>query len=118
MEREYHTLTLGDLRRFLAKHKEAPDDVPVNICFPVAFNCDDDGLGLDSGHPEQHDPNSFESVSACNIVFMAFEENSSASAEEYIPPDEWEEGEEWHFCIDVIPNGQQAHDALRGEKHD
>jgi hypothetical protein len=55
-------LTLGELRRFLEECKEAPDDTPVNVSLPVEFNCDDGELEMEAGHPERHEPNSFEDV--------------------------------------------------------
>ncbi len=37
-----HLLTLGDLRKFLESHRDAPDDIPVTVSLPVLFNCDDE----------------------------------------------------------------------------
>jgi hypothetical protein len=115
---DYHTLTLGDLRRFLEEYKEAPDDTPIHLSMPVEFNCDDDGLELEESHPERHDPNAFEDVQACGIMFLAIEENSGDMAEGYIPPEEREQGEDWFFSIVITPNGTDAHNALRGEDHE
>ncbi len=39
---DYHLLTLGDLRKFLESHRDAPDDIPVTVSLPVLFNCDDE----------------------------------------------------------------------------
>src|SRR5262249_55268712 len=43
---KYRTLTLGDLRKFLAEHADTPDDIPVVVNLPICFNCDDDDLAL------------------------------------------------------------------------
>ena len=116
---EYHLLTLGDLRKFLEEHKGAQDDVAVTVSLPVYFNCDEDEPELElQGHPERHEPNEYHTVSACNILFNALELNSSASAEAFVPIEEQQEGEEWDFSVEIIPNGKEAHDALRGEEHD
>jgi hypothetical protein len=44
--------------------------------------------------------------------------NSSASADAFVPIEEQEYGEEWDFSVEIIPNGKEAHDVLRGENHD
>jgi hypothetical protein len=115
---EYHALTLGDLRKFLEEFKDAPDDTAINVSLPVEFNCDDERLGLEERHPERHEPNSFEDVSACALSFIAIEENSGEIVDGYIPPEEREPGEEWFFSIAIMPNGKEAHDALRGDGHE
>jgi hypothetical protein len=118
IEIKYPTLTLGDLRRFLQEYKEAPDDTPINVSLPVAFNCDDDGLELEEGHPEKHEPNAFEDVPACGIEFTSIEQESEEIVDGYVPPEEREPGEDWHFSISIMPNGQATHDCLRGEGHE
>jgi hypothetical protein len=44
--------------------------------------------------------------------------NSSASAEAFVPIEEQQDGEEWDFSVEIIPNGKEAHGTLRGEEHD
>jgi hypothetical protein len=110
---EAGTLTLGDLRRFLAQHESAPDDVPVRISLPVSFNCDDERHRLPEGHPEAHEASFLHTVDACNIVFSGFEENSGANAFEYVPPDEHEPGDEWSYMIEIVLHPDEAHAALR-----
>ncbi len=114
---ESRTLTLGDLRQFLEEYREAPDDTPVHVSLPVGFNCDDAGLELEEDHPERHEPNAFEDVPARGITFTAIEQESGDIADSYIPPEEWESGEDWFFAVCILPNGARAHDALRGTDH-
>jgi hypothetical protein len=119
MGTEYGVLTLGDLRKFLEEHTAAPDDVHVAVSLPVRFNCDEEDLNFwPKGHPEAHDPSEFYVVPACGIHFTAVELNSSAFADGFVPEEDREEGEEWDFTIEIVPNGKDAHDALRGEDHD
>jgi hypothetical protein len=114
---EYHLLTVGDLRKFLEARKDVPDDVPVTVSLPVRFNCDEDDEDLElPDHPERHDPNEYCSVSACSVHFDAIELNSGDSADGYVPIEEQKEGEDWYFSVEIVPNGKEAHDALRGEE--
>jgi hypothetical protein len=115
---QYYSLTLGDLRKFLGEHADAPDDVPVVVSLPVRFNCDEDEEETPPDHPERHDTNEMCDVPACYIGLHGTDHNSSTSAEGYIPPEDRGEGEEWDFWVEIVPNQAEAHDALRGTDHD
>jgi hypothetical protein len=110
---ETQPLTLGHLRQFLAMHENAPDNIPITVSLPVYFNCDDEDDDFDDGHPEAHLANSLHVVSACNVVFTGYEENSGADSDSYVPPDEQEPGDDWHFSIELVLDPREAHDALR-----
>src|SRR6516162_4668751 len=100
---QYHTLTLGDLRKFLSEHGDAPDDVPVVVSLPVRFNCDEDGEEMPPDHPERHEANETCDVSACYVGLHGMDHNSSTSSEGYIRPEDREEGEEWDFWVEIVP---------------
>ena len=106
--------TLGDLRRLINNHKDAPDDVPVMMSLPVAFNCDEEGdFRLPDGHPELHEYSSFHLVPALNVMFVAEDANSSTSADGNVHPEDRQPGEDWCFRIEVFPMNDEAHEALR-----
>jgi hypothetical protein len=114
---QYHALTLGDLRKFLAEHTDAPDDIPVVVALPTWFNCDDDE-DTPPDHPGRHDANEVHAVPACFIGLQGMEQNSSTTSEGYVPAEDREEGEEWDFWVEIAPDHNEAHDALRGTDHD
>ena len=118
MTMDYHLLTLGDLRKFLEMHSEVPDDVPILVSLPICFNCDEEMSDEPPNHPELHEPAEYYSVSACSILFTGTEQNSSDTTGAFVSIDERKEGEDWSFAIEIVPNGKEAHDALRGEEHD
>lgn len=109
-------LTLGELRAFVQKFQNAPDNVPVTISIPTRFNCEEefeyllDRLTED----EVHEPNEYDSINACGINFVGFDANSSTSSDGYIPPNEWEPGEDWDFHVDIAVRPEEAHDLLAG----
>ena len=107
--KQYRTLTLGDLRAFLKKHKDAPDDIPVMLNLPLSFFSDDDDLPPD--HPEYKAVSAFQTVEASGISFTAFSE-SGCSADGYVPPED-QEDEDWDQCVEIWPNDEQCYDAMR-----
>lgn len=111
---EYSTLTLGNLRGFLEEHKDAPDDIPVTIALPLGFFGDEGDLPPD--HPEFKAVSAFESVDASSIALMAFSE-SGEMTEGYIPPEK-RGGEQWNFCIEISPNDEQSHEAMRERENE
>ena len=106
---KYATLTLGDLRAFLEQYKDAPDTIPVTIALPLAFFSDEDDLPPD--HPEYKAISAFESVDASGIALMAFSANGEMT-EGYIPPEN-RGGEEWDFCVEMMPDDGQCYEAMR-----
>ena len=106
---KFPMLTLGDLRTFLERYKEAPDDIPVTMAVPLAFFSDEDDLPSD--HPVYRAVSAFESVDASGIAFMAFSA-SGEMTEGYIPPEK-REGEVWDFCVEIMPNDEQCYEAMR-----
>ena len=103
------TLTLGELRAYLEQYKDAPDDIPVTVGLPLAFFSDEDELPSD--HPEYKAVSAFESVDASGVAFLAYSE-SGEMAEGYISPEK-RGGEEWEFCVEIMPNGEQCYEAMR-----
>ena len=65
---DYRTLTLGHLRAFLEKHKDAPDDIPVTIALPLSFFSDLDEMPPD--HPEYKAVSECQSVEACGVSLI------------------------------------------------
>jgi hypothetical protein len=106
---EFAAMTLGDLREFLERYKDAPDEIPVTLALPLAFFSDEDDLPPD--HPEYRAVSTFHSVNATGIAFMAYSE-SGEIAEGYIPPED-REGEEWDFAVEIMPNDEQCFEAMR-----
>ena len=106
---EYATLTLGNLREFLERYKDAPNDIPVTLALPLGFFSDEDDLPAD--HPEYRAVSAFQSVSATGIAFMAYSDGGEM-VEGYIPPDN-REGEEWDFSVEIMPNDEQCFEAMR-----
>jgi hypothetical protein len=106
---ENATLTLGNLREFLERYSDAPNDIPVTVALPLGFFSDEDDLPPD--HPEYRAVSAFHSVSASGIALMAYSDGGEM-VEDYIPPDQ-REGEEWDFSVEIMPNGEQCFAAMR-----
>ena len=106
---DYATLSIGDLRAFLEQHKEAPDDIPVIIPLPLSFFSDLEDMPPD--HSEYKAVSESQSVEACGIGFVGFTEDGEVS-DEYIPR-EAQDGKDWQFTLEIIPNSEQCFDALR-----
>jgi hypothetical protein len=106
---KYSTLTLGDLRAFLERYKDAPDEIPVTVALPLGFFSDEDELPPD--HPEYKAVSACQSVDASGIAFMAFSA-SGEMAEGYIPPEK-RGGEGWDFSVEIMPHDEQCYEAMR-----
>lgn len=115
IKHEQRPYTLGDLRKFMERHKDAPDDLPLVISMPTYFSCDESApFRLPNDHPDLHEATEYQPASVLNVVFAAMDVGGgSSSADSYIPPEEWEEGEDWLFQIEIIPMDEDAHDILR-----
>jgi hypothetical protein len=109
LEFGHSALTLGDLRAFLKQYEDAPDDIPVTIALPLAFFGDEHDIPPD--HPEYKAVSESHSVDASGIALMTFSE-SGEMTEGYIPPEN-REGEEWDFCVEIMPNDEQCYEAMR-----
>lgn len=103
------TLTLGDLRAFLEKHKDAPDVVPVTVALPLSFFSDLDEMPSD--HPEYKAVSESYSVAAACIFFEARHE-SGDSANRYIPLED-REGQNWDFSVEIVPHAEKSYHAMR-----
>lgn len=105
---EVKQLMFGDLRKFVAEHKDAPDDVPVLVDIPNSFACDE--KKPPRGDSMAHAAESCELVSAINIALLGL--GPLASSEGYIPPEE-REGEEWDFHVAITLDEATCHQLLR-----
>ena len=83
--------------------------IPVTIAVPLAFFSEEDDLPQD--HPEYKAVSASESVDASGIAFMAFSANGEMT-EGYIPPEK-RGGEEWDFCVEIVPDDKQCYGAMR-----
>jgi hypothetical protein len=104
-------MTLGELRRFVKEHSEAPDDTPVTIALPVGFTCDEDSnQDLPEDHPEAHTPDALAVVSASHFIFHSVEEMADLAGQSE------DAGEGMHAGpqIEIVIHPRDAHAALRG----
>jgi len=104
----YPTLTLGDQRAFLEKHKDAPDEIPVTVALPLSFFSNLDDLPTD--HPESKAVSESYSVAASENFFEAIHE-SGDSADRYFPLEE-REGENWDFSVEIVPHAEDCFYAM------
>ena len=81
----------------------------MTIALPLAFFGDEHDIPPD--HPEYKAVSESHSVDASGIALMAFSE-SGEMTEGYIPPEN-REGEEWDFCVEIMPNDEQCYEAMR-----
>jgi hypothetical protein len=82
----------------------------VTIALPLAFFGDEHDLRHD--HPEYKAISESQSIDASGIAMMAFS-GSGEMTEGYIPPEN-RGGEEWDFCVEIMPNDEQCYEAMRG----
>ncbi len=106
---EWPKLTLGDLRAFLEKHKDAPDEVPVTIALPLSFFSDLDEMPPD--HPECKAVSECYSVAVSGVFFEALHDNGD-TANRYIPLDD-REGDNWDFSVEIVPHAPESYHAMR-----
>lgn len=76
---------------------------------PVSFFGDLDDVPPDA--PEYKDVSASQSVEACGISFVGCTEDGEV-ADDYIPR-EAQDGKDWKFTLEIIPNAEQCFDALR-----
>jgi hypothetical protein len=103
-------LTLGELRRFLDEHKDAPDNTPILVALPTGFVCDEgSNRELPDDHPEAHTPDMHHLVAASHLIFTSIEEMADLAGQ-------YEDaGEGLHAGpqVEIVLLPLEAHEALR-----